>query len=166
MVFKDIEIIWLKDNFWFLTVRTMSGSCRKSSSSKDRSQELEWDATEDLDCVIEPGLQDEHTIPWTCTTYKAYVKMKHLVKLWPRSQAVISVPQWKGLTESCTGDHFRQQYFEIHTAARLPCSKPKMMNYSNMAMVWAKIVLHKDMTGTLYMEKYESFESGLMDDSH
>jgi hypothetical protein len=41
-------------------------------------------------------------------------------------------------------DHFRQQYFDIHAAAGLPCSKPKMMNYSNMAMVWAKIVLHKD----------------------
>jgi hypothetical protein len=57
---------------------------------------------------------------------------------------VISVPQWEGPTESCTSDHFRQQYFEIHMAAGLPCSKPKMINYSNMAMVWAEIVLHKD----------------------
>jgi hypothetical protein len=70
--------------------------------------------------------------------------MKHLAKLWPWSQVVISVPRWKGPTESCTSDHFRQRYFEIHTAAGLPCSKPKIMNYSNMAMVWAEIVLHKD----------------------
>jgi hypothetical protein len=39
---------------------------------------------------------------------------------------------------------FQAAVLEIHAAAGLPCSKPKMMNYSNMAMVWAKIVLHKD----------------------
>jgi hypothetical protein len=127
-----------------MTVQTMSGSRRRSSSSKGRSQELDWDAIEDPDCVAEPGWQVETRTPWTCTTCKAYVKMKHLAKLWPRSQAVISVPRWEGPTESCTSDHFRQRYFEIHTAAGLPCSKPKMMNYSNMAMVWAEIVLHKD----------------------
>jgi hypothetical protein len=57
---------------------------------------------------------------------------------------VISVPRWEGPTKSCTSDHFRQRYFEIYTTAGLPCSKLKMMNYSNMAMVWAEIVLHKD----------------------
>jgi hypothetical protein len=41
-------------------------------------------------------------------------------------------------------DHFRQRYFEIHAAAGLPYFKPKMMKYSNMAMVCAEIVLHKD----------------------
>jgi hypothetical protein len=41
-------------------------------------------------------------------------------------------------------DHFKERYFEIHTEAKLPYSMPKMMNYSNMAMVWAKIVLHTD----------------------
>jgi hypothetical protein len=125
-------------------VQTMSRSRRRSSSSKGRSQELDWDAIEDPDCVAEPRWQDEPKTPWTCTTCKAYVKMKHLAKLWPRGQAVIFVPWWEGPTESCTSDHFRQRYFEIHTAAGLPCSKPKMMNYSNMAMVWAKILLHKD----------------------
>jgi hypothetical protein len=127
-----------------MIVHTMSGSRRRSSSSKGRSQELDWDAIEDPDCVAEPGWQDGPKIPWTCTTCKAYVKMKHLAKLWPRSQVVISVPRWEGPTENCRSDHFRQRYFEIHAAAGLPCSKPKMMNYSNMAMVWAEIVLHKD----------------------
>jgi hypothetical protein len=127
-----------------MTVQTMSGSHRRSSSFKGRSQELDWDAIEDPDCVVEPGWQDEPKTPWTCTTCKAYVKMKHLAKLWPRSQVVIYVPQWEGPTKSCMSDHFKQRYFEIHTAAGLPYSKLKMMNYSNMAMVWAEIVLHKD----------------------
>jgi hypothetical protein len=127
-----------------MTVQTMSGSRRKSSSSKGRSQELDWDTIEDPDCVTEPGWQDEPKTPWTCTTCKAYVKMKYLAKLWPRSQAAISVPRWEGPTKNCKNNHFRQRYFEIHAAAGLPCSKPKMMNYSNMAMVWAEIVLHKD----------------------
>ena len=127
-----------------MIVQTMSGSRRRSSLSKGQSQELDWDAIEDLDCVVEPRWQVETKIPWTCTTCKTYVKMKHLAKLWPRSQAVISVPRWEGPTKNCTSDHFGQQHFEIHTAAILPCSKPKMMNYSNMVMVWAKIVLYKD----------------------
>jgi hypothetical protein len=58
--------------------------------------------------------------------------------------STISVPRWEGPTKNCMNDHFRERYFEIHTAARLPYSKPKIMNYSNMAMLWAKIVLHKD----------------------
>jgi hypothetical protein len=41
-------------------------------------------------------------------------------------------------------DHFKKWYFEIHSIAGLPCSKPKMMNYSTIAMIWAEIVLHKD----------------------
>jgi hypothetical protein len=125
-------------------MQTMSRSRRKSSSSKGWSQELDWDAIEDPDCIAEPGWQDEHTTPWTCTTCKAYVKMKHLAKLWSRSQAMVSVPRWEGPTKNCMSDHFMQWYFEIHAAAGLPYSKPKIMNYSNMAMVWAEIVLHKD----------------------
>jgi hypothetical protein len=66
-----------------MTVQTMSRNRRKSSSSKGRSQELDWDAIEDPDCVAKPGWQDEPKTPWTCTTCKAYVKMKHLAKLWP-----------------------------------------------------------------------------------
>jgi hypothetical protein len=48
---------------------------RRSSSSKDRSQELDWDAIKDPNCVAEPEWQDERTSPWTCTTCKMYVKM-------------------------------------------------------------------------------------------
>ena len=126
----------------------MSGSRRRSSSSKGQPQELDWDAYYDENCVAEPEWQVDTTTPWTCTTCKKYIKMKHLAKLWPPTQAMTSVPRWEGPTESCTSDHFRQRYFEIHAAAGLPNSKPKMMNYSNMAMVWAEIVLHKDVDWT------------------
>ena len=127
-----------------MIVQTMSGSRRRSSSSKGRSQEMDWDAYYDDNCIAEPEWQVDTTTPWTCTTCKQYVKMKHLAKLWPASQAIISVPRWEGPTESCVSDHFRTRYWEVHSAAGLPCSKPKIMNYSNMAMVWAEIVLHKD----------------------
>jgi hypothetical protein len=83
MVFKGIEFVHLKDEFWFLTIQTMSRSWRRSSLFKGWSQELDWDAIEDLECVAEPRWQVEHTTPWTYTTYKTYVKMKHLAKLWP-----------------------------------------------------------------------------------
>jgi hypothetical protein len=65
---------------------------------------LNWDETDDVDCVTKPEWQDESKTSWE---------------------------SWK-------------QYFEIHNATNLPYSKPQIMNYSNMAMVWAKIVLHKD----------------------
>jgi hypothetical protein len=47
-------------------------------------------------------------------------------------------------------------------AAGLPCSKPKMMNYSNMAMVWAEIVLHKDVDWrTVYERNVNRLNRGL-----
>jgi hypothetical protein len=59
-------------------------------------------------------------------------------------------------------DHFRQRYFEILAAARLPCSKPKMMNYSNIAMVWAEIVLQKDVDWrTVYGRNVNRLNRGL-----
>ena len=125
----------------------MSGS-RRSSSSKGRPQDIDWDAYYDEDCVADAEWQVETTTPWTCTICKKYIKMKHLAKLWPPSQAAISVPRWEGPTESCVSDHFRTRYWEVHNAAGLPTSKPKIMNYSNMAMVWAEIVLHKDVDWT------------------
>jgi hypothetical protein len=39
---------------------------------------------------------------------------------------------------------YREQYFEIYNTAQLPSSKPQMMKYLSMTMVWAEIVLHKD----------------------
>jgi hypothetical protein len=59
-------------------------------------------------------------------------------------------------------DHFRQPYFEIHAVGRLPCSKPKMMNYSNMAMVWAEIMLYKEVDWcTIYRRNMNRLNWGL-----
>ena len=59
-------------------------------------------------------------------------------------------------------DHFKQWYFEIHATAGLPYSKPKIMNYSNMAMVWAEIVLYKDVEWrTLYGRNVRCLNRGL-----
>ena len=48
---------------------------------KGKAPEMDWDATNDPDNVAEDGWQDEKEMPWTCTTCKKYVKMKHLMKL-------------------------------------------------------------------------------------
>ena len=56
----------------------------------------------------------------------------------------VSAPRWEGPTSNCHSNHFLQRYWEVHDAVGLPNSKPTMMNYSLMAMVWAEIVLHKD----------------------
>jgi hypothetical protein len=81
MGFNCIEFILIWDEYLLMTIQTMSESRRRSSSTKDRSQELNWDAIEDADCVAESKWQDERKTPWTCTTYKTYIKMKHLAKL-------------------------------------------------------------------------------------
>ena len=45
----------------------------------------------------------------------------------------------------------------MHSALGLPNSKPTMMNYSTMAMVWAEIVLHKDVDWrTIYGRNVET----------
>jgi hypothetical protein len=50
-------------------------------------------------------------------------------------------------------DYFRQRYCKIHTAVELPCSKPKMMNYLNMAMVWVEIMLYKEVDWSIIYGK-------------
>ena len=75
---------------------------------------------------------------------KKYVKMKHLMKLWSRAQAKILGPRREGLLSSCQSAHFLHRYHEVTIAVGVRNSRPKIMLYSNMAMVWAEIVLHKD----------------------
>lgn len=75
---------------------------------------------------------------------KRYVKMKHLMKLWPRNQAIISGPRREGLASSCTSQHFTLRYHEVTIAVGVRNTRPEIMLYSNMAMVWAEIVLHKN----------------------
>ena len=43
-----------------------------------------------------------------------------------------------------TSRHFVERYEEIWAASNLGPLKPTIMNYSTMAMVWAEIVLQKD----------------------
>jgi hypothetical protein len=57
---------------------------------------------------------------------------------------MVFAPEWKGLCKSCMSDHFRKRYFKIHDGVDLSNFKPQIMNYSNMAMVWAEIMLHMD----------------------
>ena len=109
---------------------------------KKKVLEMDWDATDDPDNVAEDGWQDEKETPWTCTMCKKYVKMKHLMKLWSRAQAKISGPRRKGLASSCQSAHFLHRYHEVTIAVGVRNSSSEIMLYSNMAMVWAEIVLH------------------------
>ena len=111
---------------------------------KGKAPEMDWEATDDPDCVAEDGWQDEEETLWNCTMCKRYVKMKHLVKLWPRSQAIKSGPRREGLASNCLSEHFKHRYHEVTIAVGIRNSRPEIMLYSNMAMVWAEIVLHKD----------------------
>lgn len=116
----------------------------RAIAPKGKAPEMDWDATDDPDAVAEDGWQEEEDTLWTCTTCKKYVKMKHLLKLWPRAQAMISGPRREGLASSCNSAHFRHRYHEVTIAVGVRNSRPEIMLYSNMAMVWAEIVLHKD----------------------
>lgn len=116
----------------------------RSSSSKGKAPDMDWDATDDPDCVAEEGWKYEEEDPWTCTTCKKYVKMKHLMKLWPRAQARISGPRREGLASNCLSNHFTHRYHEVTIAVGVRNTRPEIMLYSNMSMVWAEIVLHKD----------------------
>jgi hypothetical protein len=116
----------------------------RAVAPKGKAPEMDWDATDDADVVAEYGWQDEEETLWTCTMCKRYVKMKHLMKLWPRAQARISGPRREGLASSCESSHFLHRYHEVTAAVGVRNSRPEIMLYSNMAMVWAEIVLHKD----------------------
>jgi len=45
---------------------------------------------------------------------------------------------------SCKNKYFVKQYEEILVASNLPGTKTNIINYSTMAIVWVKIVLHKE----------------------
>ncbi len=46
---------------------------------------------------------------------------------------------------SCKSKHFKMRYEEIRRTVNLPNSKPNVMLYSTMAMIWMEIVLDKCM---------------------
>ena len=117
---------------------------RRGISPKGKAPQMNWEETDDPDCVAEDGWQDEPERLWTCTMCKKYVKMTHLLKLWPRAQARISGPRREGLASSCLSSHFTHRYHEVTIAVGVRNARPEIMLYSNMAMVWADIVLHKD----------------------
>ena len=116
----------------------------RAIAPKGKAPEMDWEATDDVDVVAEYGWEDEEETLWTCTMCKRYVKMKHLMKLWPRAQARISGPRREGLASSCQSAHFLHRYHEVTIAVGVRNLRPEIMLYSNMAMVWAEIVLHKD----------------------
>ena len=116
----------------------------RASTPKGKAPTMDWEATDDPDCVAEDGWQDEEERLWNCTMCKRYVKMKHLLKLWPRSQAIMSGPRREGSTSNCESEHFMQRYHEVTIAVGVRNLRPEIMLYSNMAMVWAEIVLHKE----------------------
>src|SRR5579875_2903105 len=119
-----------------------------TGASKGKPQEMNWNITDDPNAVAEEGWESEPKSPWTCTTCKKYVKMYHLMKLWPREQAMISGPRWEGPANSCRSEHFKLRYHEVTIQVGVQNSRPGIMLYSNMAMVWAEIVLHKEVDWT------------------
>ena len=110
-------------------------------SKKGKSQEMNWKDWIDITCVAELGWEEEPKKIWDCTTCKKYVKMTYLSKLWSRDHVEVQVRRWEGQMSTCNNDHFVRRYEEITSASSLPSSKPNIMNYSNMAMIWVKIVL-------------------------
>ena len=116
-------------------------------NTKEKSQDMDWDAYFSELCVAEEGWQYEPKKVWSCTTCKQYVKISHIAKLWPTDniQALErQVERWEGPMNTCTRTHFVQRYEEIWATCNLGASKPNIMNYSTMAMVWAEIVLQRD----------------------
>ena len=114
-------------------------------STKGKSQELDLGVYLDEFNVGNEGWEDETERTWTCTMCKKYVSMSHIAKLWPLNEDLESkVRRWEGSMKSCNSEHFKQRYEEVWAATGLAASKPNIMNYSTMAMVWAEIVLQKD----------------------
>lgn len=111
---------------------------------RGKPQDVSWEDQQDPFCVAAPGWEDETTELWDCTMCKKYVKMTHLSKLWDAEEVVKQAHRWEGKVHSCKSEHFKQRYQEVKRAVQLPDSKPKIMNYSLMAMVWAEIVLQKN----------------------
>lgn len=116
----------------------------KKASRKGRPQSFDWDAWSDALCVGEPGWEEEPTKVWDCTMCKKYVKMTHIQKLWPRERVEYQATRWEGQTSTCQSEHFKQRYIQVHRVLGISSKKWNIMNYNVMAMVWAEIVLHKD----------------------
>ena len=119
---------------------------RGGPSTPKRKHPLDPYATNDPDCVAEIGWEGEPS-PWRMVTCKEYVKMKHLMKLIPvhlRTEAAEKqATRGEIRIDNCESNHFKIRYNEVFRAARIQNSRPHIMLYSNMAMVWAEIVLHK-----------------------
>jgi len=80
--------------------------------------------------------------------------MTHLCKIWPRDCVEVQVRRWEGQMSTCESQHFVRRYEEIAFAINLPGSKPNIMNYQVMAMIWTEIVLHKEVDWRTTLGKF------------
>ena len=122
----------------------MSKDSPKKGNRKGRPQSFDSDAWADPLCVGELGWEEEQTKVWDCTMCKKYMKMTHIQKLWPRERVLKQASRWEGQTSTCQSEHFKQRYIQVHRVLGIKSAKWNVMNYNVMAMVWAEIVLHKD----------------------
>jgi len=129
----------------------MPRGIESSKVKKDNPQTVNWKDWESRTCIAEPRWENEPKRTWTATTFKKYMRMMHLFKIWPRARVENQVRRWEGQPSTCMSMHFIHRYDEVTRNAGLRDSKPNAMNYMNMAMVWSEIVLHKDVDwGTIY----------------
>lgn len=126
---------------------------------KAKPAEMKWEDLANPNCVAEAGWENEPQQSWTCTTCKKYVKMYHLMKIWPMNTAVIYGPRREGPSETCLSEHFCHRYHEVTIAVGVQNSRPCYMSYSTMAMVWAEIVLHKQVDWrTIYAQHTDELD--------
>jgi len=120
---------------------------KSGKSTKGKSQDMNWKDFTDPLYVAEAKWENKPKKVWDHFTYKKYVKMTHLSKLWPLDQVEVQVCCWEGPMSMCTSLYFVLQYEEITLVANLPVSKTNVINYLNMAMIWQRLSFTKKWIG-------------------
>ena len=110
--------------------------------------DINWQDWANEWCVAAPGWHKVKESVWDQKMCRKYVHMTHIAKLWDREIAETSCRRGEGKKELCKSRHFVIRYEEAFIASKKPDSKPLLMNYQLMAMVWAEIVLQKTIDWT------------------
>lgn len=94
---------------------------------------------------------------WTATDCKQYVTRSHLAKLFPPS--MMDRNRYDYPKGACNSRHIVVRYEEVCSAAGIPNYKPMEMNQTNLAMVYAEIVLQKEIDWTTIFAKDVRFKN-------
>jgi hypothetical protein len=129
----------------------VAGDSTKRYKPKGAHHAFDWEALEDPNMRVEKDWKNEKEECWSSKTYKKYVKMCHIDKLWPKECYAVHTKSFACRPWTCNDDHFIHRAEEVWRALFGNREKSKgLFNYDLVAMVYAELKLERKVDWNTY----------------